>query len=119
MPEPVSTNPDETPFGSGMPGVPLSCPIRLAVPADVPTIIALIAMLDIEREGASEKGFLRQRHTVADYERFADRDHIKLALLHDQPVGYVLAFPWKSDELQFERQVTGIVAWSGQSYADP
>ena len=117
MPETV-TDQTGNPLKGRMPARPVGCTIRAAIPSDVPAILGVIASLSMARESASEKGFLRQRHTTADYERFAAQGHVKIAALQGQPIGYLLSFPWNSAELQFERQATTIVKWTGESYAD-
>ena len=118
----VATNDRGEPSEGRMPNAPLQCAIRDATPSDVPSVLALIASLSMVRDHAdviSKSGFLRQRHSTVDYERFAAEDRIKLAVIHDHPVAYILSFPWSSPNLNLERQVTGTVQWTGESYADP
>lgn len=73
----------------------------------------------MQRHEASEIGFLRQRHSQDKYESFAREGHIKVATINNEVVGFVVALPWNHSALAFERNALSIVAWSGESYADP
>lgn len=39
--------------------------------------------------------------------------------IHNDVIGFVVALPWNHPALGFERNPLTMVAWSGESYADP
>lgn len=119
MPEIISTDCGSTPLLGNLPEAQISTLTRLATPSDIPALIALIESLNASREHASKNGFLRLRHSTEDYYRYVENGHLNLALMHDQPVAFLLTFHWNSPELSLERESLLTVTWSGESYADP
>jgi N-acetylglutamate synthase-like GNAT family acetyltransferase len=97
---------------------PWSGSIRVATREDIPAITSLISSLSLNDAGNSDNGFLRQRHSAEEYGIFIDEQLIKLAISQDTVAGFILAIPWNSHHLDFERQAVARVKWTEKSYAD-
>lgn len=104
---------------AAMPGAIAICTVRTATVADVPDISSILSALGMDRDDASQNGFLRARYSYEDYERFAANGNFILATLPGRTVGFCLAFPWDSPEIDLVRRLVREVRWTEVDYSSP